>query len=1276
VSASAQRSATPAQQRAVAARGNVLVVASAGTGKTRTLVERCLRLMQEERSSLDEMLIVTFTEAAATEMRRRIGFELRKALTETSADAERAEWLARQLALLDTAHICTLHSFCLHLVRQHFAELGIDPEVTVLDDRQLQPLIQQTLETIFERHYGGASPQSAAVRDLVRQYGRGADAPVRALVLKLHRYAHSLAQAAAWLTEQETRYQEAEPTAWRTWFEEGFQSWRDEWREDLRALAAVPAVDACLTALEACPPRPSPDQVGATAAALLAADQDKSAWPRGSRGTIRQELKKFFEEAAFWRSLTRPSPHRPDAAEPLAEDWLWLRPPMLALLRLTREFTAEFSRAKRALGGVDFADLEQFALQLLRHPDTLEPTRIGRAWQARFRHLFVDEYQDINGAQDAILTALSQAGTEANRFLVGDVKQSIYRFRLANPAIFRDYEARWGGLPASETEAPSGQRIPLADNFRSREAILQFVNALFRELMRPALGGVAYAPDVELQFGNAAARHALSLAAHEGPAEGGPRSRVELHWLAPLEDDSPATRAEDDEPSAVANVPDLETVEREALVVAQRLQQLQVEQHPVWDAETNAPRPVEWRDMVVLLRSPAGRQEAFAKAFHQLGVPLAAARGGFFDAPEVSDLLQLLRLLDNPRQDIPLLAVLRSPLVALSLAELAGIRAHSEERPFWIALRRWHQAGPRDAGAGGNADTWANVDLFLSQFQRWRALIRQTSLTTCLETVLAETHYDVLLAAAERGEERVANLRRLLDLARQYDPWQRQGLYRFLHFVDAAREADVDLEPALPQSANAVRLLSIHRSKGLEFPIVVVAGLGTRFNFQDLRGDILLHERYGLAAKVIPPGHPASYPSLAHWLARRAEHRELLGEELRLLYVALTRARDTLLLVATWPRQEPPDWRELPATDLSDRRLLSARSALDWLAYWLARATTPAEWSSDTRGANALLQWFVHRGGAEVGENAAGVGEPAEARSTSNPKSAATGIETVGAGLSHARLGDSDLFRSSEFGGRRSGWTDASQFDRVRHILEWNYPFARATTEPAKASVSALRRRFQTGDDEARPLFQTERPVPTPARSARPEASRARPDALPAADRGTAHHLFLQNVSLERVQSELALRNEAERLRRSGTLNDAEAAALDYKALLAFWGSDVGRRIVEHRACVQREMPFTVRVAPEDLERLGLCANATDLAGEFTVVQGRVDLAVLLPRELWLLDFKTDHVTLRDLPDKTKAYAPQVGLYALALQRIHARRVTHGWLHFLALGQTVAISPR
>jgi ATP-dependent helicase/nuclease subunit A len=1223
-------SLTTAQAEAVRARGNLIVVAGAGTGKTSTLVERVVALL-EEGASLDRLLLVTFTDAAAGEMRHRLRLRL-TGLASTTDPAAAVRW-AEQLALLDTAPIGTLHSFCLRLVRDHFHLLGIDPGAGILDDTQTRPLIEAALDACLAAPLEKSDPAAPAAQTAIRHYAGGDPERIRPLLLKLHRHAQTLPDPDRWFAEQQATLMETEPARWREWLARGLTEWAQEWLVELRpkaSLAAnfsrsVAALEQVVTLATA-----APDSATLREALLEILAADNSEWPKGRKTILRQPVTKLFEEATFFASQFETT----DAGDGLAADRLAVRDSLLALLQLARDFGRHFAAAKRDVGGMDFSDLEQFALRLLWTPDS-QPTAVAEACRARLDHVFVDECQDINAAQDAILRAVSRPGPAGNRFLVGDVKQSIYQFRLARPALFLNYEREW-------QDGAHGKRISLTENFRSHREVIAFVNAFFSPLMRPAVGGVAYeslaAARAEAGAEKAEATEPMAAtppeAGHQpahrsdAPAPTRPATapepprRVEFLLIPKRDANAPENGEEEETEASPAGeeVADLLAAEREARVVALRLRALKESGATIWDKAANRTRPVAWRDMAVLLRSPRGRAEVFAREFHRCGVPLAAERGGFLASLEVSDLLSLVRILDNPLQDIPLLAVLRSPLVGMTLDELAQIRLASDARRWWIALKEFLLRDGKSTAASPTPELTARarrkVDWFLQHHARWRELARHSSLTHCLETALAETHYEAITRAGERGEERLANVRKLLLLARQHDPFQRQGIFRFLRFIETLEAAKEDIEPAPVAAADAVRLMSIHKSKGLEFPVVAVAALGTRFNLSDLRADVLVDEQFGLSARAVA-NSGAKHPTLPHWLAARRQRRQVLGEELRLLYVAMTRARDHLILTGTAPRKDADPWAAAPEREFSDHSLLKAQSMLDWVLLWLPSALRPEESAGD-EGTTEFFHWAICRE------------EPA-LPSAPSPSAA----ETVK--------------------------PDApADFSAMRERLTWRYPQATATNEPAKTNVTALRRRATEADEDARPWRFT---------TAATEDSRD----LDAAAVGTLHHEFLRVLSLSGPGDEADLRGQLDRLVAAGGFTPNEAKALDLPALAEFWQGETGSLIRAHADAVRRELPFTARFTPAELARLTGQPAPPGLMEEFIVVQGVADLAVLLPVEIWLLDFKTDHVRGTELEARVGEYRPQLELYAAALAGIFRRPVTRRWLHFLRARRTVSV---
>jgi ATP-dependent helicase/nuclease subunit A len=1289
---------TKEQQRAISADGNVLVMAGAGTGKTRTLVERAMqRLLDANASvSLDEILMVTFTDAAAAEMRQRIGIRLEEELSRQPGNSR----LIEQFALLDTAHICTLHSFCLELVRQHFYELGLDPQINVFDEDQGRLLAAETLDKMFEEHYANTSPESEAVLVLIEDYAGGWERPIRDLILRLHEFTQTRPNPEGWFARQLDHFSQPEPHAWRRWFADHFVIWREGWLSILsqeppgnvnaRHCAEILGRNALTLDRRAGnlsaphnrsgpalgrPGHSRPDsqdsaldpvelgQIANMLAEILGSDE---AWTRGKKTALRKPLEKLYREAEFLASLC---PDRIGNTDPLAEDWSWVRPSMITLLKLAREFSDKFAQAKRSSGAVDFHDLEQFALRLLWDPNARQPTTLAQRWREKLKLVFVDEYQDINAVQDCIVTALSRDGAARNRFLVGDVKQSIYRFRQAAPHIFQSYAEHW------RSTGQDGQVIDMADNFRSHESILHFVNSLFSALMRSEIGGVEFDEAAKLKFGCPEERSALLVAPNPARRErltstclvppGGMECqaapRVEIHLQ--LKEKTDTEREDDDEIGALSDA------EKEARLVGQRLLELRSSRHSIWDDTTGEFRPVDWRDIVVLLRSPANKVEGFAKEFARLGIPLQAKRSGFFDSIEVLDLLNVLKLLDNPLQDVPAIAVLRSPIVGLSLDELAAVRLSARKVRFWTALLRWHAlqsarfkvrgssleapvvsypfsatepAADAPSGAERERRTFEKVDTFLSRFACWRSAARHASLSQRLELILNDTNYFEWLLTQPRGQQRQANIQQLLAIARGFDDLQQQGLYRFLKLIEAHEQTVGDREPAPVEAADAVRLMSVHQSKGLEFPVVVVADLGKRINFADASSGIILDDRFGLCPRVKPPNTAQHYPSIAHWLAKRHQREEILGEELRILYVALTRAQEHLILFGSCPAETATKWLEKSPNPRATRDLLGANSYWDWLGPWLAQAVA-SDWTEHPEGQTELWRWRIHRARSPKG--------PAQPTDQTSKESRVLPLQGENRTLAADQM---ELF--SQPAGAQS----------LLQRLTWTYPYANATRETAKTSVTAVRRKLADAS-ELEASQETYGAGPTLIRAA------ARNSELTAAEIGNAHHRFLQLASLENLHTTSGVEQEAQRLLAIGMLSNAEVAALNATSMARFWSGGLGHRLRAHVAFVERELAFTMRLGHDDVASHGL--GVTMPASEFLVVQGVVDLAVLLPHEIWVVDFKTDVLTEADLPAKTTRYAPQLQMYALALARIYQKPVRQCWLHFFTIGETVPVSP-
>lgn len=1184
---------TEAQRAAIEAEANTLVVAGAGTGKTRTLIERCLRLLFGSRQiSLDRLLVVTFTEAAAAEMRHR----LRTAIEARAEEPGMATPCALHLARLDSAQISTLHSFCYRLVREHFGELGTDPAAVVLTEEQSAVLAAETLEELFDEHYRRAHAWSEDVHRLLRNDHHGWDRALGELVLRLHHYIQTRPHPEQWLNDQAARWSDT-ISPWPEHLNDLLNEWRARW---LPALEAAPLDNSGI----ACAARLVRDAHGARLlslpAALVELDQAKTTWPRGKKGLWRDPFEKFFEDAKLLASFT------PAA---LQEDWLWAQPSIQTLLRLTGQFAQKFGEAKRARAALDFHDLEQLALQLLCEPNGEDATPLARHWQKRFDAVFVDEFQDINPAQDLILRCVSPPSGVGERFLVGDIKQSIYGFRQADPRIF----ARYLALP----DSAGWNKVHLSDNFRSRASILGFVNGLFERIMRADIGGVEYNAGSALRFGNAEGRAQLGAPIDALPA-------VEFH----LRIKSEADQAADDETEDTGAFSETEDAEWEARLAARRLRALHGT--PFFDEPSQRERPLEWSDMAVLLRAAGPKAETWAKAFDAFGIPLSLKRDVFYATEEIRDLINLLTILDNPIQDIPLLGVLRSPFAGFKAAELAEVRMALLKVPFWLALTGFHE---RHSGH----PVWAKVDAFLEQFQRWRNLHRTASIRERLEVVLADSGYGEWLLGRPRGRQRYANVGKFLDVARDFDRLRGENLYRFLRHLEQVQEAAGDIEPAAASGIDAVRLMTVHQSKGLEFPLVLIADLGKRWNNRDLSRPLLLDDELGLCPTIKPPGGVQRYQSLVHWAAQSRRRLDSLGEEMRILYVALTRARHRLVLTATATEKTMEQWAELAGAADSPDCVTKSTSWLGWLGSHFARIQPG--WNADEEAIHPGWSHTIYRNLQQL-----------------IPPASASNISTT------PNRGTRIVPGSVEF------------------AFQFKYPHTAATRQAAKTSVTAQRRARETDEDSAVPGFPS---PPRPARLASTPSGRPGASAHDSRERGEATHAFLEHIDLRRACDLADLQAQAASLAKLGLISSNKPSLINLSAIAAFWDSAVGRLLRDHHAQIRREMPFTVRLPVDTMQRSGALATASFPAtterqtsstdGEWVVLQGVADLVVLGKDETWLLDYKTDDIPADQLELRVTLHRPQLELYRAALQAIFRRPVTHAWLHFLGPNRTFEV---
>lgn len=1208
---------TNEQQAAIDSRGQTLLLsAAAGSGKTAVLVERIIRRLLDKEYPIDitELLVVTFTKAAAAEMRDRIGMALMKALSETKDPR-----VERQLALLPSAQISTLHAFCQHVIRKYFYTIDLDPAFSIAGEEELNLLRRQVLEDVFLSYYED-DEKASILYPLADMFGsdRGDDI-LMDTVSRMYTYARSLAWPEHWLKEAARAYDVAPDAVIddMVWAGPIKDAVRRILEEDARLYDGVlyhlrqreafaPACDTFVAeqaALRQAAQARSWNDLSRFVRAIdfprlkslrKLSDDDKAVWERCKkvRDDVKKDVIKTLQAVYF-------------SATP--EEWLdgmrAMKPIMDGLVTLTLDFAKAYGAAKKEKGWIDFSDLEHFCLQILLAPDASPehpvPSAAAEELRSQYEEVFIDEYQDTNGVQELITRLVSG---EDNRFMVGDIKQSIYRFRLADPTLFLEKYHSF-----SRDEKAVQRCIDLGRNFRSVPVVLDAVNAVFSRAMTAEAAGMDYGEREKLYAGRQAPDDERWI--------GGP---VEVDIVP-----TPSDEEDDDGSTAF---------EKECRFIAGRIGEL-LASGRMAARKDGTLEPLSYRHIVVLLRSMAGKADVLIQALQEGGIPSYAEQsGGYFAAVEVQVMLALLRCIDNPEQDLAMAAVLRSPLVGLDETALAGVRL-AGDGTLWQNLPAFVASLP------DGVDEKEDLQQFMAAFDSWRTYSRRHGVAELLQRLYDDTAYVDFVGAMPGGDVRQANLKALYDRARQYEEAGFRGLFRYLQLMDKMKEDGLDLAPAkvVSEKEDVVRIMSIHKSKGLEFPVVFVADMGKAFNRRDTQDQILFHNRLGIGLKQYDPEWRMSYPTLI-WSGIAAQLRwEGTAEEERILYVAMTRARDQLILTGHSSHIDR-DWQRWT----SRLNPAQAKSYFDWV---MPAALAPFGAKADADYARPGAAWQDAIWQVRIAR-AVPAGTVEEGAYDGEPRLEA---------LRHGDLTGTPV----------PSWLDEQ--------LSWQYAYPQAVRTAAKFSVSEVKRRYQELhsdelQDEAALSVPAAAVIPTApgeddAFAALPPWLAGEEAAVSGAQRGTALHKALQYITPAADQTTATLRREIDAFVRQGLLSREEAKLVYVPVLAAFCQSDIGRRMAESPE-LHREYPFTVLLAGGD----PLPETET---GEQILIQGVID-CLFREDDAWILvDYKSDRLETADA--FRSRYAVQLALYKRAVEQITHRPVEETYIYSLHLQQEIRL---
>ena len=1251
---------TTEQQQVIDLRNrNILVSAAAGSGKTAVLVERIVKIITDKNHpvDIDHLLIVTFTNAAAAEMRERIGNAIEKALDEQPGN----EHLLRQLTLIHNAQITTIDSFCLYVVRNHFHEIDLEPNFRIGDEGELKLLREDVLGRVLEQNY---EEPSEAFSDFVEGYASGrTDAALNEMILQLYEFSRSYPWPEKWLDSFvgayriETR-EELDRAEWLAPLTENICFVLKDCEQLLRQALAVTQQDdgpdmyekAVRSDLEKYESLSKLTSFCELSGALSDIKYDRLASSRGFEGDPdKLELVKSLREQAK------------DVVKKLCRQYFFCSPEMMIgqlertepmleeVVRLTKQFADEFAAAKRRKNLVDFHDVEHFALQILVDEETEKAKKTAEEFRDTFEEIMIDEYQDSNEVQETLLRSISREERgENNIFMVGDVKQSIYRFRLARPELFmKKYDSY-------SLEESTTQRIDLHKNFRSREEVLTCTNDIFYKIMARSLGNVEYDAEAALYPG---ASYPVSA------------DFIPEILLA----DSNDELLEDTE------LTDKKTLE--AKIVAEEIKHLMKTQ-PVTDKAAGTLRAARYSDIVILLRSLSGWADSLVEVLNENGIPAhTVSSTGYFSTVEVQTVLSMLRLLDNPRQDIPMAAVLRSPMAGLTDEELAVLRLEDGSVPFHEAVLElaeglYEEDGQKeisdseadseaDQKQGRNADGKKEDDIettahrkllkFYKKYRQLRQLVPDTPIHELIEIILRETGYGHYVAAMPAGSRRTANLNMLLEKAAAYEKTSYKGLFHFVRYIDELQKYDVDFGEAdmVGENEDVVRIMSIHKSKGLEFPIVIVSGMGKNFNKQDTRSKMVLHPELGIGLDYMDGKKRIKSPTIAKKAIAKQIELENLGEELRVLYVALTRAKEKLILTGTL--------KDAAEKVEFYRQQANLSKAADRPLSYLTR-----------EGASGYLDWIL----------------PAVlSYGDKYPVRIVGAAELVLDEVENQLEQNEDLTERIE----EIEAADTQLVGQLKQRFSQRYPYQTDILRKNKYSVSelkhrAMREKFEAEQEETIPAFLEEPVTPTiplfiqrqekitPDQNVSGQGVQVNRGAL----RGTAVHRVMECYDFT---SEKSVQEQMDAMEKEEKITADMRTLVKERIVADFVSSETGKRmaLAQRMGALYREKPFVMGFTEEELENYGFGAGAQMIENEvqtenaqqeivlenvsrenhmheedLTLIQGIIDVFWIEDDGITVLDYKTDRVdTAQELIDR---YATQLKLYADALERVFATR--------------------
>ena len=1182
---------------------NILVAAAAGSGKTAVLVERIINKIINENIDIDKLLVVTFTNAAASEMRERVLNAIYKKIDENPED----ERLQRQVTLLNKASICTIDSFCLDVVRNNFFEIDISQNFRIGDTTEIEILKQDVIEDLFEEKY---ETQDKDFEKLINTYtSYKDDTPLKELILKIYTYIQSNPFPEKWLNEKiemfnlSTRLeQDFAETIWGKQLlkqvEEILQDGIIKLEAEKNNLAKYEELSKYYLIIN--------DDIEQLEMLKSNLDNWDKAYTIASGIKFKTWVtdKKITLEAKDIAKVTRDAVKKSlekvldkilifDSKE-ANEDINDMYEILTKLEKMILEFGEKFTKRKKEKNIVDFSDVEHFALKILLD-ENAQPTEIAKKYQEKFEEIAIDEYQDSNLVQEYILTSISRGN---NIFMVGDVKQSIYKFRQARPDLFlgkyKMYQLK------EHKEESDDLKIQLFKNFRSRKEVLDFSNMIFASIMTEELGELNYTTE-----------EYLNLGANYEDTNQDLRAEINILNVEDTIDIDEYSEEDDEEKERVENI------ELEAKFVANRIKQLIENKFQIYDAKKQEKRDIKYKDIVVLLRSTKEPAPIFEKEILNLGMPVFSdSSSEYLESIEIQTIMSLLRIIDNPLQEIPLVAVMRSSIGGFTDNELVQIRLSDKYDNFYNAILK----SKKDV----DQKLRNKIEKFLNNLEMWRKEQEYLSLDELIWKIYNDTGYYNYVGLMTNGEIRQANLKMLFERAKQCESISFKGLFNFINYIEKIKTSSKDMDSAkiIGENDDVIRIMSIHKSKGLEFPVVFLSGTGKQFNMQDLNNKILLHPEIGIGVKYIDYDRQIEYDTLSKQSMKNQIMLETLSEEMRVLYVALTRAKEKLIITgySTTEKQKEIEELKYKYSKLNHILLKKYKSYLDWIK---------------------LVYIYHEKEMTELATIKMYEKDEILKLCKQNKLQEENTTEQILNKLSNVTI-------------------DEKEQQEIIKMLEYEYKHKQSTTLKNKMSVTEIKENVKR-DPVPNCVKRDLVPNYVPKFLQKDEEIQ-----ITNAQKGTLVHLCMQKLDLsKKIYTYDDVKKLVDELEFKKIITEKEAESININKVYQFTKSNIWKEMINAKE-VEREKPFYINIPAKEVYNQDL--------QEKILVQGIIDLYYITQEnELVLVDFKTDYVENRNEQILIDKYRTQLELYKRALQSALNRNVDKVYIYSTYLEKEILI---